>query len=93
MDQQETMSLSLLLSQGHNPNEKDSTGLPLLHKAAKMGRKEMVKLLLDANADVEVVDSDGWTALHRAAEAGCEECVGLLLGCGRGHASGMGFRN
>jgi len=70
----------MLLSQGHSPNERDTSGIPLLHKAAISGREDMVRILLEAHADQEVLDPDGWTALQRAAEQGNEDVVGVLLG-------------
>jgi ankyrin repeat protein len=42
----------------------------------------VVKLLLDAGADVKARNICGWTALHRAAEEGFGEVVKLLLDAG-----------
>jgi ankyrin repeat protein len=42
----------------------------------------VVKLLLDAGADVKAQNICGWMALHRAAEEGFEAVVKLLLDAG-----------
>src|SRR5450432_1000179 len=57
-------------------NDGDNTGL---HLASKNGHEEVVKLLLEAKADVNVQDSYGGTALYWAARSGHEAVVKLLL--------------
>lgn len=47
--------------------------------AVSHGRMEMVKLLLDAGADINIQDFDGSTALMCAAEHDQLEMVNLLL--------------
>jgi len=44
------------LSQGADPNERDREGRTLLIKAAIDGKLEIVKLLIDNGADVNVPD-------------------------------------
>lgn len=52
----------------------------LQHYAARHGRIEICRLLLDAGADVNVQTSSGRaTALHRAAYSGHCDVVRLLL--------------
>jgi ribosomal protein S18 acetylase RimI-like enzyme len=53
-----------------------------LIKAAREGYTELVKLLLDAGADIEAKDKYGYTALIRAASNGYTEVVKLLLDAG-----------
>ena len=43
------------------------------------GHVEIVKLLLDKEADVNVADKEEWTPLHVASENGHVEVVKLLL--------------
>jgi hypothetical protein len=54
----------------------DVTGLQI---ATSFGLKEIVRLLLEAKADVNVRDNDGRTALYIAASNGHEAVVKLLL--------------
>ena len=49
---------------------------PTLHEAVRSGSAEVVRMLLEAGADVEVVDSLGCTALHAAA--GDDERVAII---------------
>ena len=41
-----------------------TNGNGLLHLAADFGRVEMVRLLLDAGADINMANNKGWTLLH-----------------------------
>ena len=51
-----------------------------LYAAAKNGHPEVVKVLLEQQADVNVsCTDDGFTPLHAAAEKGHREVVKLLL--------------
>jgi ankyrin repeat protein len=51
-----------------------------LHVAAWFGRVEIVRMLIDAGADVEAKDNDGWAPLHRAA--GNVEIARMLIDAG-----------
>ena len=51
----------------------------LLHVAARMGHTEMVRLLLDRGADVNVRDRGGRAPLHLACMNGHTDTVRLLL--------------
>jgi ankyrin repeat protein len=44
-----------------------TNGNGLLHLAADFGRAEMVRLLLDAGADINMANNKGWTLLHCVA--------------------------
>jgi ankyrin repeat protein len=57
-------------------NAENSTGL---HLASENGHKAVVRLLLEAKADVNVKDSHGETALYRAVRNGHAAVVKLLL--------------
>jgi hypothetical protein len=51
-------------------NEKDETGLGLIHWAADRGSSEIVQSLLEQGADVNLKDDDQQTALHYACSCG-----------------------
>ena len=69
-----------LIAQGANVNELDASGDAPLVMAAYQGRTEIVKLLLEAGADVAAVDPGmKATALHAAAYAGRTEAARLLI--------------
>lgn len=56
------------------------TGDTPLHLAAKNGCTDVIKLLVDAKADVDVQDSkSGKTALHHAVENNDLPMVGYLV--------------
>ena len=67
-----------LLSNACNVNCVNWKGLTPLMVAAHQGHEELVKMLIFANAKVEMQDSDGLTALHNAASQNCIQC-GILL--------------
>lgn len=68
------------LTEGADPNAQDpQSGSTMLSIAALMGHTEVVALLLEHGADVNVKSRDGGTALHAAAFLGRVETVKLLL--------------
>lgn len=68
-----------LIEQGVNVNELDNGDAPLV-MAAYEGHNEIVKMLLEAGADVAAVDPGmKATALHAAAYAGRTEAAKLLI--------------
>ncbi len=61
-------------------NAKDAiTGKTTLHCAASRGHAELVKLLIDAGADVHAKDPSSWTALARAAQKGHVDAMKQLI--------------
>lgn len=69
-----------LIADGADVNELESSGDAPLIMAAYLGHTEIVKLLLEAGADVTVLDpSMKATALHAAAYAGRTEAAKLLI--------------
>nr|XP_020662685.1 ankyrin repeat domain-containing protein SOWAHA-like [Pogona vitticeps] len=56
------------------------SGFTALHWAAKHGREELVVLLLEAGADVNVRAHGGYTPLHVAALHGHQHLMELLIG-------------
>ncbi|KAL8657258.1 MAG: hypothetical protein Q9226_002093 [Calogaya cf. arnoldii] len=72
----------LLLGHGVNPNTPDHRGLPLLFKPIYDGHFDIMRVLLNAGANVNAVSDTqppvGLTALHLAAKTGSVEIVKLL---------------
>jgi uncharacterized protein len=69
-----------LIAEGANVDELDPNGDAPLVMAAYLGHSEIVKLLLEAGADVKAVDPGmKATALHAAAYAGRTEAARLLI--------------
>ena len=69
-----------LIEQGVNVSELDGNGDAPLVMAAYEGHNEIVKLLLEAGADVTAVDPGmKATALHAASYAGRTEAAKLLI--------------
>ena len=62
-----------------NVDQRNYNNASLLQIAAKAGHEVVVRLLLEAKADVEAKDNYGQTALYCAAQDGHEEVVRLLL--------------
>lgn len=61
----------------------DLHGQAALHVAARLGQAQVVKVLVQAGADVDQADADGWTPLRAAAWGGHTEVVEFLVkhGC------------
>ncbi|EKX45213.1 hypothetical protein GUITHDRAFT_108854 [Guillardia theta CCMP2712] len=64
---------------GGNVDEKDSYGSSALHRAARGGNEEAVRVLLEAKAAVDARDRKMMTPLHEACSGGHRRCVELLL--------------
>ncbi|KAF9973996.1 hypothetical protein BGZ73_002718 [Actinomortierella ambigua] len=57
----------------------NNQGRTALIAAARYGHVEMVKILLDLDADINHQDNDGATALHCAAAYGNLQCIEMLI--------------
>ena len=71
-----------LLSLGADPNYGDDVGFPALIAALSSGRRDaldIVKLLLDAGAELNRRGLNGWTPLHYAVNQKNLDAVRLLL--------------
>jgi protein phosphatase 1 regulatory subunit 12A len=55
------------------------TGATALHVASAKGYINVMKILIQAGADVDVTDFDGWTHLHASAHWGQEEACKVLV--------------
>ena len=79
MDEADIARVRELIDAGADVNSKE--GATLLSTASGNGHTEIVKLLLDAKADVNAARKiDGMTPLHTASANGHVETVKLLLG-------------
>ncbi len=73
-------AIKLHIEVGTNINEKDAmSGSTPLISAATFGKTDIVKALIDANADLNIKNNDGATALHTAAFFCQVEIVQLLI--------------
>ncbi|XP_016117593.1 unconventional myosin-XVI-like [Sinocyclocheilus grahami] len=59
-----------LVSSGGSVNQQNDDGVTLLHIASANGYKEVVSVLLESGAEVQVSDNSFWTPLHLAAKYG-----------------------
>jgi len=60
-------------------NQQNVGGATALHMACREKNFEIVKILVENEADVNAVDNEGWTPLMRGALAGDKDIVDLLL--------------
>lgn len=74
-----------LIQAGADINKKDSRGFTAVHDASAMGQTDLLRIMLDCNADIEAeAHVDRLTPLHRAVESGQGEAIRLLLDHGAG---------
>ena len=66
------------IQSGSDPNLKDPHGLTPLYTASKLGLKEIVEVLIEAGADVNV-DSLGITSLWIASLFGHEDVAETII--------------
>ncbi len=71
--------LGYMLSKGARARSQDFTGASPLMEAARLGRTDCMKLLLDCNADVNHIDYNGCSILQVAAAANQVTSVNILL--------------
>ena len=74
--------IALIARQVTNIDAVDQHGLTALHEAARMGRSDAVKTLLDLGAKASTVSEKGETPLSMAARAGNHAGVQALLASG-----------
>jgi ankyrin repeat protein len=74
---------ALLLKAGANPAAGTRIGRHTpLHVAAKGGHPRVIRLLVDAKADVKALTTTGAAPLHFAAASGSSDAVAILLDAG-----------
>ena len=79
---QKGVVLAFLKRGGINVNAVDEMGLAPLHYACKKGYRDIVKLLLEQEADVSLCSNESVTPLHMAVISGNKEIIGLLADAG-----------
>jgi ankyrin repeat protein len=97
IDEGDLTTARLLLEHGADPNAQTSevmASTPVLSKAAAIGRTDLIELLLDWGAAVDLPNNWGETALGRAARAGQVAAARLLLsrGANPNHVDDYGHR-
>ena len=70
-------NLELLVKYGANVNHQDKRGFTSLHRAAEMGKNNLVLRLLEIGADKEI-SAEGHTALSLATAMKHEEIIKIL---------------
>ena len=70
------------IAQGINVNAKDTYGITALHKAAKNGYLDIVRLLVESGAEVDCLDDGKFTPLMNACFSGQIDTVDYLLSKG-----------
>lgn len=70
---------ALIVADPELVSRKDENGWPLLNEAVRAGHMDIVKLLLNHKAEVNVPDGGGRTPLHWAARIGRADLVLVLL--------------
>lgn len=74
---------ALLISHGADVNLQCTNERTALHEAAKLGRQDIVKLLLVSGAHPDPRSSYGFTPLALAAQSGYTEIMEMLLQKGK----------
>lgn len=60
-------------------NEQGNEGITVLHRSCVSGKMEMVRLLVENGAELELRDDQGWTCLHYASFGGHVDIVNFLI--------------
>ena len=70
------------MKRGANVDNATKKGNTALHIASLAGQKDIIQLLLQYNASVNVQSQTGFTPLYMAAQENHDECVNYLLAKG-----------
>ena len=79
---QKSVVITFLKKGGINIDKRDMNGFTPLHHACRKGARDIVKLLLENNADANMASNTSITPLHFAAQLGNQEIIQLLLDAG-----------
>ena len=71
-----------LLRRSHDVEQRDQKGRTALFRAARIGKSDIVRLLLDHGADSNAEDKTGEAPLQAASRYGHQECVEMLIAAG-----------
>lgn len=71
-----------LLKRGIRVDNATKKGNTALHIASLAGQKEVIKLLIQYNANVNIQSLNGFTPLYMAAQENHDACVRFLLSKG-----------
>lgn len=73
--------MRLLLGPPHKTSSRvrDKAGQMPIHRAAAVGQRVVVEVLLENNSPVDPKDAEGWTPLHHAVAEGHGDVAVLLL--------------
>lgn len=72
--------LKMILATKPDPDMRDKLHKQTaLHIAARKGNTELIKILINANADIDACDGSGETPLHKAVRRTHEDSVELLI--------------
>ena len=69
----------VFITSGANPKETGKDGMSALHFACYLGADQVIPLLVEKGAPIDLRDKEGRTALHLAAYAGQASAVAALL--------------
>ena len=79
---QKSVVITFLKRGGINVDKRDAGGFTPLHYACKKGARDIVRLLIDNQADVNLASNASVTPLHFAAAVGNQEIIQCLLDAG-----------
>ena len=79
---QKSVVITFLKKGGINVDKRDAGGLTPLHYACQKGARDIVKLLIENNADVNMASNTSVTPLHLAARLGNQEIIQSLIDAG-----------
>ena len=80
----ESQTVKLLLAAGLNPNsafydEKQKRNFYALHQAARFSEPDIIQILIDCGAKINLQDDDGYTPLFYAIEVGKNNNLNVLI--------------
>lgn len=71
--------VEVLLRRGAHPSLQDGDGDTPIHDAVTKKRDDIIRLLIDANADLTITNNNGFNPLHHAALRGNARSVPVVF--------------